>query len=179
MFTAALFMKDRTWEQPKTSSINDWINNMLHIYTRQYLLMLFSRRVASDSLWRHGLQHARPPCSSSSSGVCPSSCSLHQWFHTAFSSSDVLFFFCPQSFPTSGTFPMSHALLSDDQHTGASASVNIQGWSPLRLTDLISLHSKGPLGVFSSNTVWRHQFFGILPSLRSNFHNCTRPLETP
>ena len=41
----------------------------------------------------------------------------------------------------------------------------IQGWSPLRLIGLISLLSKGLSGVFSSTTVWRHQFFGDLPSL--------------
>ena len=76
---------------------------------------------------------------SSSPGVCPSSCSLHHWCHPAVSSSEVLFSFCPQSFPESGTFPMSHLFASDDQNTGASGSalvlrVNIQGWSPLRLT---------------------------------------------
>ena len=65
----------------------------------------------------------------------PSSCSLHQWCHPAVSFSDVLFSW-PQSFPASGTFPMSHLFTSDGQNTGASASVlavNTQGWSPLRL----------------------------------------------
>ena len=76
----------------------------------------------------------------------------------------------PQSFPASGTFPMSHLFTSDDKTTEASAStsvlsVNIQGWSPLRLTGLISLTFKGLSGVISSTTVWRHQFFGILPKL--------------
>ena len=59
----------------------------------------------------------------------------------------------------------------DGQNTGASASVlsvNIQDWSPLRLTGLISLLSKGILGVFSNTTVWRHQFFGSLSSLWSS-----------
>ena len=94
------------------------------------------------------------------------------------------FSFCPWSFPASGTFPTSHLFTSDDQNTGVSASalvlpVNIQGWSPLRLTDLISLLSKGPSGVFSSTTIQRHQFFGILPSLRSSSHNPTWPLGRP
>ena len=40
--------------------------------------------------------------------------------------------------------------------------MNIQGWSPLRLTSLISLLSKGLSRVFSSTTLWRHQFFGVL-----------------
>ena len=74
--------------------------------------------------------------------------------------------------------------ISDDQNTGASASasvlpVNIQCWFPLRLTGLISLLSKRLSGVFSSNTIWRHQFFGVLPSLWFNSHNCTWPLGRP
>ena len=90
----------------------------------------------------------------------------------------LLFSFCPQSFPASGTFPMSHLFASDGQNTGAAASasvlsVNIQGLSPLKLTGLISLLSKGLGGVFSSTTVQRHQFFGVLPSLRSRSHNRT------
>ena len=73
---------------------------------------------------------------------------------------------------------------SDDQNTGASASasvlpVNIQDWFPLILTSLISLLSKGLSGVFSSTTVWRPQFFGVLPSLQSSSHNCTWPLGRP
>ena len=90
------------------------------------------------------------------------------------------FSFYPQSFPASGTFPLNCLFTSDDQNTGASASVlpvNIQGWSPLRLTGLISLLSKGLSGVFSSTTVRRHQFFGSLPSLQSSSHNCTWPLR--
>ena len=104
--------------------------------------------------------------------------------HPAISSSDALFSFCPQSLPASGTCPMSQQFASDDQKTGASASasdvpVNIQGWSCLRLTGLISLLSKGLSGVFSSTTVQRHQFFGILPYLRSSSHNRMWPLGRP
>ena len=53
------------------------------------MLLLFSRPVVSDSLWPHGLQHARPPCPSQSPEVCPNSCSLHWWCHPAISSSDA------------------------------------------------------------------------------------------
>ena len=135
--------------------------------------MLFSCPVMSDSLWSHGHQHARTPCPSSSPGVCPSSCSLHWWCCPSISSSDALFFFYTQSFPESGTFPMSLLFVSHDQNTGASASawvlpVNIQGWSPLRVTGLISLLSKGLWGVFFSTTVRKHKFFGILPSFYLN-----------
>ena len=90
----------------------------------------------------------------------------------------LLFFFCPWSFPPSGTSPMSHLCASDDQNTRTSASasvlpVNIQAWSPSRLTGLITLLSKGLSGVFSSTTVRRHQFFDVLPSLQSSSHVTT------
>ena len=130
--------------------------------------LLFSCPVISNSLQSQGLQHTRPPCPPSSPRVCPSSCSLHWWCYPAISSSDTLFSFCLQSFPASGTFPMSQLFASGDQNTGVSASasvlpMSIQGWFPLRLTGLISLQSKGLLGVFSSTTVRSHQFFGTLP----------------
>ena len=128
----------------------------------------------------HGLQHARPLCPSPSPYVCPNFC--YWWCHPAISFSDALFSFCPQSFPASGTFSMSQLFASDDQNTGASGSVlpvNIQGWSPLRLTGLISLLSKGLSIVSSNTTVWKYQFFGVLPSLWSSSHNHTWPLERP
>ena len=127
------------------------------------------------------LQHARPLCPSPSPEVCPSKCPLHWWCHPAISSSDALFF-CSQSFPASGTFPTSRWFASDDQNPGASASVlpmSIQVWLSLRLTGLISLLSKGLLGIFSSTTVQRHQFFGILPSSLSSSHNRAWPLGSP
>ena len=66
----------------------------------------------SDSLQPHGWQHARPPCPSLSPRVCPSSCPLRWWCHPAISSSDILFSFCPQSFPAQGTFPVSWLFVS-------------------------------------------------------------------
>ena len=90
------------------------------------VLLLFSCPVMSDSLRPHRLQHTRPPCPSPSARIFPSSCSLHWWCHPVISSSDNLFSFCPQSFPASGTFPMSWLFTSDDQNPGASAlPVNI------------------------------------------------------
>ena len=78
----------------------------------------------------------------------------------------------PSIFPSIRDFPMSCLFASDEQNRGASASasilpVSIRGWSPLRLTGLISFLSKGLPGVFSSTSVGRHQFFGILLSLWS------------
>jgi len=139
------------------------------------LLLLLSHPVVSDSLRPHGLQHTRSPCPSPSPEACPSVCSLHRRCHPAISSSDAFFSFCPQSFPASGTFPMS-LFPSDDQNTGALASapvlpVIIQGWFSLRLTGLISLLSKRLSGIFSSTTVRRHRFFGTLPSLWSSSPN--------
>ena len=80
---------------------------------------------------------------------CPSS----WWCHPTISSSVVPFSSCPQSFPASGSSPVSQLFTSGGQNIGTSASVlpvNIQGWFPLRLTGLISLLSKGLSRVFSS-----------------------------
>ena len=147
-------------------------------------LLLFSPPVMSSSLPPHWLQHTRPPQPSPSPRICPSSCSLHCWCNPAISSSGTLFSFCLWSFPALVTFPMSHLFTLDDHNTGASASasvlpVNIQGWSSLRLTGLISLLSKGLLGVCSSTTLQRHQFFGVLLSLQSSSRNHTWPLGRP
>ena len=92
--------------------------------------------------------------------------------------------FLPSIFPSIRDFLMSCLFTSDDQNSGASASasvlpVNIQGWSPIRLTGLISLMSKGLSGVFSSTTVQKHQFLGILPFLRSSSYNHMWPLGRP
>ena len=109
---------------------------------------------------------------------------LSQWCHPTISSSAVLFSFCLQSFPSPGSFPMSWFFPSGGQTIGALASasalpMNIQDWFPLGLTGLISLQSKGLSGVFSSATIWRHQFFGTQPSLWSNSHIHTWLLEKP
>ena len=126
---------------------------------RLALLLLFSHLVMSNSLQPHGLQHATPSCPWPSPKVCPSSCPLHRWCHSAISFSDALFSSYPQSFPASRTFKMSQLFSLGDQNTSPSASVlpmNIQGWFPLRLTGLISLQSKRLSGVFSTP-----QFEGI------------------
>ena len=83
--------------------------------------------------------------------------------YLSISSSVTPFTFCLQSFPASGSFPMSQLFAWGGQSNEASASVcpmNIQGWFPLGLTGLISLLSKRLSRVFSSTTVWKHQFFG-------------------
>ena len=110
-------------------------------------LLLFSHSAVSNSLWPHGLQYAKLPCPSPSPGVCSnSSCPLSWWCHPTISSSVILFSSCPQSFPSSWSFPMNWLFLSGGQSIGASVSVlpvNIQDWFPLALTGLIFLQSKG------------------------------------
>ena len=99
------------------------------------------------TLQPHGLQHTRLPCPSSTPRACSNSCPLSQWGHSTMSSV-VPFSSCLQSFPASGSFPVSQLFGSGGQSIGASASasvlpVNSQGWFPLGLTGLISLQSKG------------------------------------
>ena len=123
-----------------------------------------------NSLWPHRLQHARPPCPSPTPGLYSNSCPLSRWCHPNISSSVIPFSSRFQSFPASGSFPMSQFFASGSQSIGVSASasvlpMNIQGWFPLGLTGQISLQSKGLLRVFSNTTVQKHQFFGVQLSL--------------
>ena len=75
-----------------------------------------------DSLQPHGLQHVRPPCPSPTPRACSNSCPLSWWCHPTISSSVFPFSSCPQSFPASGSFPMSQLFTSGGQSIGASAS---------------------------------------------------------
>ena len=91
----------------------------------------------------HGLQHASLPCSSLFPRVCSNSCPSSWWCHPTISSFVVPFSSHLQSFPASGSFPVSQFFTSGGQSIGASASgsvlpMNIQGWFLLGLTDLIS-----------------------------------------
>ena len=134
-----------------------------------HLTVQFSHSVASDSLRPHGLQHARPPCSSPTPRAYSNSCPLSQWCHPTVSSSVVPFSSCLQSFPASGSFQMSQFFASDGQSIGVSAStsvlpMNIQDWFPSGWTGWISSQSKGLARVFSNTTVQKHQFFGTLYS---------------
>ena len=86
----------------------------------------------------------------------------------------------PQSFPASGSFPMSQVFTSGGQSIRVSASalpMNIQGWFPLRLIGVISFQPKGLSRVFSRTTIQKKQFFGAQPSLWSNSHICSWLLE--
>ena len=128
----------------------------------------FSCSVVSDSLRPHELQHARPPCPSPTPRVYSNSCPLSQWCRLT---KDVIPFSSRlQSFPATGSFPMSQFFASGGLSVGVSASasvlpMNIQDWFLLGWTGWISLQSKGLSRVFSKTTVQKHQFFGAQLSL--------------
>ena len=103
------------------------------------------------------LRHTRLPCPSPFPGVCSNSWPLNWWYHPNISSSVITFCCCSQSFPGSGSFPVSWLFASGSQSIGASASVSVlpmnsEGWFPLGLTDLILLISRGLSRVFLSTT---------------------------
>ena len=132
---------------------------------QQFSSVQFSYSVMSNSLRSHGLQHTRPPCPSPTTRVYSNSSPLSQWCQPTISSSVVPFSHL-QSFPASGSFPMSRFFGS--LSIGVSASVlpmNIQGWFPLGWICLISLQSKGHSRAFSNITIQKHQLFGAQLSL--------------
>ena len=159
---------------------NSWLIAGSPEYTQ--IIYCFSVTESFLTLQPTGLQHGcflSPPLSPR---VCSNSCSLSQWGYLTTSSSAAPFSFCLQSFPASGSFPMSRLFPSGGQSIRASVLVlpmNIQGWLPLELSGLISLHSKGFSRVFSSTTIWRYQFIGAQPSSWSNSHTHIWLLEKP
>ena len=159
-----------------------WISKALcqvtKSHSQRFSSIKFSHSVMPNSLWPHRLQHARPLCPPPTPGVYSNSC---QWCHPTISSSVVPFSYCLQSFPASGSFPMSQFFASGSQSIGVSASasvlpVNIQDWFPL---GWISLLSKALSRVFFNTTVQKHQFFSVQLSLWSNAHIHTWLLEKP
>ena len=134
---------------------------------REFLLVQFSSAQFSSSvvspLQPNGPQHSRLPCPSQTPRAYSNSCQLHQWCHPTISSR-------LQSFPASGSFPVSQLFTSGGQSIGVSASasvfpVNIQDWFPLGWTGWICLLSKELSRVFSNTTVPNNQFFGTQFSL--------------
>ena len=128
------------------------------------ITMLTHFSQSCPTLRHRGLQHARPPCPSPTPRVYSNSCPLSRWCHPTISSSVVPFSSRFQSFPASGSFPMSQLFTSGGQSIGVSAStsvlpMNTQDWSPLGWTGWISLLSKGLSRVFSNTTVQKYQFF--------------------
>ena len=126
-FRITLFKIVKRWKCLMCASTSEWINKMRYMHMMEYYSAMkilihaatwilkhyakwnsvqFSCSVMSDSLRPHELQHTRPPCPSPTSGVHPNPCPLSRWCHPT-NSSSVVPFSCPQSFPASGSFPMS------------------------------------------------------------------------
>ena len=171
MLIAELFTIIKIWKQLKCLSMD-----------KTQLLLLFIHSVwLFETPWTEA---HRLHCHSLSPQVCSNSCPLSWWCHPTISSSVDPFSSCSQSFPTWWSYPMSWLFTFGGQSIGASASasvppVNIQGWISLELIGLISFLSKGPSRIFSSTTLWKHQFFGTRPSLWSTSHIHTWVLEKP
>ena len=126
----------------------------------------------SDSLWPHGLQHARLLYHQ-----LPEPAQIHvPWISDAIQPPHPLSSPSLSAFDLSqhqGLFPMSQFFASDGQSIEASASalvlpMNIQGWFPIGLTGLISLLSKEHSRIFSSTTIRKYQFSDTQPSLWCN-----------
>jgi len=137
-----------------------------HIHTS----VKFSRSVVSKCLRSHGLQYTRPPCPATTPRAYSNSCRSCQWCLPTISSSVIPFSSCLQSFPVSGSFPISQFFPSGGQSIGVSASAsvfpkNIQDYFLLGLTGWMFLQSKGLSRVFSNTTDQKYQFFGIQLSL--------------
>ena len=163
------------WHWDSSSQLGSWANFRNSVQ--------FSHSVVSDSLQPHGVQQARLPCPSPTLGAYSNSCPSSWWCHPTISSSVIPFSSRLQSFPASGSFPVSQFVTSGGQSVGASASasvlpMNIQDWFPLGWTGLI-LQSKGLSRVFSNNTVQKHRFFSAQPSLCSNSYIHIWLLEKP
>ena len=106
----------------------------------QFSSLQFSRSVMSD-IWRpHGLQHARLPCPSPAPRAYSNSCPLSQWCHPTISSSVIPFSSHLQSFPASGSFPVSQFFASGGQRIGVSASASVL---PMTIQDLFTLGLTG------------------------------------
>ena len=131
-----------------------------------------SHSVMSDSLWPHGLQHARIPCPSPTPRVYSNSCPSNQGCHPTISSSVIPFSSHLQSFPGSGPFQMSQHFASCGQSTGVSAlasvlPINTQDWSPFRMdwVDLLAVQGtlKSLLQHHTSKASihWRSAFFPV------------------
>jgi len=129
-----------------------WEGIRFQIFSLTFSSVQFSCSVMSDSLWPHGLQHARLPYPSPTPGVYSNSCPLSWWCHPTISSSVIPFSLI---FPSIRVFSNESVFTSSGQSIGASASasvlpMNIQDWFPLGWTGWISLLSEGLSSVFSN-----------------------------
>ena len=133
-------------------------------FTVLFTLVQFSHSVVSDSLWHHGLQHAKLPCPSPTPRAYSNSC---HWVSDAIQPSHPLLSPSPSTF----NFPQHQCLFNWDRSFHQMAKIlefvstsvlpmNTQEWFPLGWTGWISLLSKGFSRVFSNTTAQKHQLFG-------------------
>ena len=125
----------RTWvatvffSQPKSlassSKISPFPILLPYMNTFHFSSVQFSLSVMSNSLQPHESQHARPRCPSPTPRVYPNPCPLSRWCHPTVSSSVIPLSSCPQSFPASGSLPMSQLFTSGSQSIGISASASV------------------------------------------------------
>ena len=158
-----------------------WFERIIlkHVYSVQ-----FSSSVVSDSLRPHEPQHTRPPFPSPTSGVHPNPCPLSWWCHPTISSSVVPFSSCPQSFPASGSFIMSHLFTSCDQIIGVSASTYYHKWnrSPVQVW-CMRKGTQGPcIGMTLREGMWRPVGGGFsmgdtCTSMANLHHEWQKPLQ--
>ena len=183
VFGHSVFDLQRRWGQLSGRSLRSLVIELEGFFFSPWILgnavgvfptlsVQFSLSVMSNSLWPHGLQHSRPPCPSPTPRVYSNSYPLSQWCHPTSSSSVAPFSSRLQSFPASGSFPISQLFASGGQSIEVSASasvlvlpVNTQDWSPLGWTGWVSLQAKGLSSISSDTTVQKHQFFSAQPSL--------------
>ena len=128
--------RDRTWAPCGGSSEAYPLDHQGRSHSA-FSSVQFSHSVVSDSLWPHGLQHARLPCPSPTPRAYSNSCPLSRWCHLTISSS-VIPFSCLQSFPASGSFPTSQFFASGAQSIGASASASVLLMNIQNYLELIS-----------------------------------------
>ena len=180
---SGFFTTNTTWEAQRVTymHINETFLYSVKIHS---LSSLFSCSVVSWLFAIPWTAECQTSCPSPTPGAYSNSWPSSQQCYPTISSSVVPFSSCFQSFPASGSFLMNQFFASGGPSIGVSAlasvlPVNIQGWFPLELTGLTSLQSSGLWRVFSSTTVWKHQFFSTQPSFWSNSHICPWLLEKP
>ena len=167
--------RDQVWSRTETWLLGPTLEGSISVQ--------FSRSVVSNSLRPHESQHANPTCPSPTPGLYPNACPSSRWCHPTISSSVIIFSSCPQSLPSSGSFPISQLFAWGGQTIGASASasvrpMNTQDWSPLGWSGWISLSPRD-----SQESSPTPQFKSINFSALSFLHSPTLtsiwPLEKP
>ena len=161
---------------------HDWVTKLNWKQDSYFVLLLFSHKVMSNSLWSHRMEHSRLARPSLSPRICLISCPLIQWFLSKHLILCYSLLLLPLIFSSIRVFPNESALYirwTKDCSFCFSPSNEYSGLISFSIDCLISLLSKGLSRVFSSTTVQKHRFFGAQPSLWSNSHIHTWLPEKP